>query len=245
MGKIVAIGGGELRLGETYSLDKYIVELSKKKNPKLLFIPTASQDAPGYITLIENYFGNLGCNVDKLCLISNIYTDTEIKNMILNADIIYVGGGDTVRMMEKWKEYNVDTYLQQAYQQGIILSGLSAGSICWFKFGHSDSDSFISNKPWDYIRAYGLGFIPAAHCPHYNEPGRESFDTMIEGESIIGIALENNVALVENDGKYSIIKANKENKAYLLKNMSGIVQKQELEEGEFELIGFEDSDRKE
>lgn len=73
MGKVVAIGGGELRKGETYILDKYIVGLSGKKEPKLLFIPTASQDALGYITLIEEYFGEFGCCVDSLCLITDIY----------------------------------------------------------------------------------------------------------------------------------------------------------------------------
>ena len=65
--------------------------------------------------------------------------------MILDADIIYVGGGDTVRMMEKWKEYNVNSYLKEAYEKGVVLSGISAGSICWFEFGHSDCDCFINN----------------------------------------------------------------------------------------------------
>lgn len=231
MGKIVAIGGGELRKGETYSLDKYIVELSRKNNPKLLFIPTASEDALGYIATIKQYFGDLGCGVESLCLITHTYTDEEIRSMIVNADIIYVGGGDTVRMMEKWKAYNVHLYLQEAYEKGIVLSGISAGSICWFNFGHSDSDSFVNKGQWDYIRAYGLGFIPAAHCPHYNEKGRESFDDMMLNELVVGIALEDKTAFVEEDGQYSLLKADKDSKAYVLKSLGGTIQKEELKEG--------------
>jgi dipeptidase E len=235
MGKIVAIGGGELSRGETYVLDKYIVKLSYKNNPKLLFIPTASQDALPYIASVKKYFGELGCQVDSLCLIKESYTDEVIKNMILSADIIYVGGGDTVRMLEKWKEFNVHSYLQEAYDKGIVLSGISAGSICWFKFGHSDGDSFINKGQWDYRRAYGLGFINAAHCPHYNEPGRESFDAMMLNESIPGIALEDKTAFVEENGQYSLLKADKNSKAYLLKYVNGTLQKEELKEGPIDL----------
>nr|WP_307991432.1 peptidase E [uncultured Niameybacter sp.] len=231
MGKIVAIGGGELRMGETYLLDKYIVELASTDNPNLLFIPTASRDAEGYIEIMQEYFGKLGCNVESLCLITKQYTDEEIRNSILNADIIYVGGGDTLRMIEKWKAYKVDLYLKEAYEKGIVLSGISAGSICWFEFGHSDSDFFINKDEWKYIKVQGLGFIQAGHCPHYNEEGREGFDQMMVGQAMLGIALEDQTAFVEVDGKYSILKANNERKAYLFKNSNGVLEKQELAEG--------------
>lgn len=233
MGIIVAIGGGEMRNGETEIIDRYIVSLSKKDTPKLLFVPTASTDSEGYIELVKDKYGELGCIVDTLCLHTNTYTPQQIGEIILNSDIIYVGGGDTVRMMEKWKEHKVDIYLKEAYNKGIILSGLSAGSICWFEFGHSDSDSFKNNGQWDYIRAYGLGLISAAHCPHYNEVGRESFDDMMVGESIPGIALEDNTALVEIDGNYKIIKADIKRKAFILKPFFNGIKKDELFEDEF------------
>ena len=232
MGKIVAIGGGELRQGETEIIDKFIVELSNKKNPKLLFIPTASYDAEGYIELVKERFGDFGCIVDTLCLVTNTYDDNEIYNKILSADIIYVGGGDTVRMMEKWREYKIDIYLTEAYDKGIVLSGLRAGSICWFMFGHSDSNSFINKGQWDYSRVDGLGLIPAAHCPHYNEGGRESFDDMISEENISGIALEDNTAFIEIDDEYQVLKSDKNRKAYLLKKQNNILIKVELLEGE-------------
>lgn len=233
MGKIVAIGGGELRKDKIEIIDKYIVSLSDKTTPKLLFIPTASSDAVGYIELVKDKFHELGCTVDTLCLVTDSYSDEKIQQKIFGSDIIYVGGGDTVRMMEIWKKFNVDGYLKDAYKKGIVLSGLSAGSICWFMFGHSDSNSSRNQGYWDYIRPYGLGLISAAHCPHYNQEGREEFDEMMKGESIPGIALEDNTALIELDGKFHIIKADENRKAYILKpNYSG-VNKQELDRTEF------------
>lgn len=237
MGKIVAIGGGEIKYGETEKIDKYIVSLSNKENPRLLFIPTASRDAEGYIQVVKEKYGQLGCTVDDLCVVTNTYEDSCIREKILGSDIIYVGGGDTVRMMEKWKEHKIDVYLKEAYDKGIVLSGLSAGSICWFVFGHSDSDSFINKGQWDYIRAYGLGLIPAAHCPHYDEEGRQSFDQMMQCEKMPGIALENNTALVEIDGKYHILKSDESRKAYMLQSTPEGSHKEELPEGEVSCFG--------
>lgn len=235
MGKIVAIGGGELRNGETEAIDKYIVSLADKQNPKLLFIPTASNDASSYIEVAKEKFSELGCVVDTLCLVTNSYSDKDIEEKILGSEIIYVGGGDTVSMIEKWKEYNVDLYLKEAYKKGIVLSGLSAGSICWFIFGHSDSESFSKEGHWEYIRAYGLGLIPMAHCPHYNEEGREGFDEMMKDVNVPGIALENNTALVAIDGNYHIIKSDEKRDAYLIQSSLGSITKKQLAIQEFTL----------
>jgi len=231
MGKIVAIGGGEISAGETDRLNQYIVSLTGKAKPRLLFIPTASHDASGYVEVVRDRFGALGCDVEALCLYTQAYGEGEIESLILGADIVYVGGGDTVRMMEKWAETGVYAALKEAYRRGVVLSGLSAGSICWFVFGHSDSESFVNQGQWDYVRAYGLGLIPAAHCPHYNEEGRESFDAVMADERLPGIALENGAALVEIDGEYRIVKENGSAKAFLLKNHGGVLHKEEMEEG--------------
>jgi dipeptidase E len=101
MGKIIAICGGEIgRPGtkvETNAIDKEIIKLSGKKNPLLLFIPTASSDSESYYEVVKKHFGKkLGCRTDVLYLIKDKNTKTEIRNKILSADIIYVGGGDTL-----------------------------------------------------------------------------------------------------------------------------------------------------
>ena len=125
---IVAIGGGELYLNKTLPIDKYIVELSGKKNPVALFIPTASGEPNGYIEAFNQVYGTkLGCLTDVLKIITEDPTDGEIKEKIASADIIYVGGGNTAKMMETWERRNVGFYLKEAYEKGTILAGLSAG----------------------------------------------------------------------------------------------------------------------
>ena len=166
---IVAIGGGQISTRGTAPIDREIVRLANKRHPKLLFIPTASSDSERYCANVQEYFGKfLGCKTDVLLLISDRPSHEQIRRKILSADIIYVGGGNTLLMMRLWRRLGVDKLLKSAYERGIVLAGISAGSICWFDSGHSDSMSFYDPQNWQYINVRGLGFIPAIHCPHYN-----------------------------------------------------------------------------
>lgn len=229
MGKIVAIGGGELYWGETRAIDEYIVRLAGKDSPKLLFIPTASGDTESYIDLVKKVYGELGCIVDTLCLFKEPYADKEIQDKIFSTDIIYVGGGDTETMMQKWAEHSVDTYLRAAYQRGIILSGLSAGSDCWFIAGYSDSEFFTDTPNPAYKWVRGLGLLPFLHTPHYNEPERKGFDDYFAGQVTDAVALDNGTAFVEIDGEYSVVHANDTGKAYLLSWNGRSIEKREFE----------------
>ena len=92
MGRIVAIGGGEIRDGETLNIDKFIVSLSGKEKPSLLFIPTASNDSEGYIETVKKVYKELGCDVKILCLTKENIEEDDIRDIILKSDIIYVGG---------------------------------------------------------------------------------------------------------------------------------------------------------
>jgi len=227
MGKIVAIGGGELSELETISIDRKIVELTGKRYPKALFIPTASEDAKEYYdTFIEVYGNKLGCKTDVLYLINETPDEKEIKNKILKTDLIYVGGGNTKKMMEIWEKNKVDKYLKKAWKKDIVLSGLSAGSICWFKYGHSDSESFTKNEnEWSYIKVNGLKLINAFLCPHFNEDNREEdFKEMLKKYNETGIALENNSAIIIKNNKYKIITSDEKAKAYkIYKNEGKII----------------------
>ncbi len=206
--KIVTIGGGEIRNSSTLAIDKEIIRLSEKPHPKLLFIPTASSDSDGYWKHVDKYFGKkLGCKTDVLFLIKDKQSSTEIKKKILGADIIYVGGGNTLKMMTLWRQLGVDKILKAAWQKGIVLCGISAGSICWFESGHSDSMSFHNPKKWDYINVKGLGFLKGIHCPHYNSetlgiPRKNHFRKMIQKIGGMGIAIDNNCAIEFIDDKY-------------------------------------------
>ncbi|MDD4000708.1 MAG: peptidase E [Bacilli bacterium] len=214
---IIAIGGGEISTGETISIDKFIIAQAKKENPKLLFIPTASNDAIGYIETVKRVYGNLGCYVDSLCLIANNYQKYEIKKKILDADIVYVGGGNTANMMKVWKQFKVDQYLLEANKRGTILSGLSAVAICWFKSGHSDSEILEGKENPSFRFVRGLGLIPYIVCPHYEEIERKAFDIQIKEKAEDGIALEGLTALVYEDDAYRIIRADKASNAFLFR----------------------------
>lgn len=239
--KIVAIGGGEIgRRGhpvETTKIDKEIIRLTGKDKPKLLFIPTASSDSESYFEVVKKHFGKrLGCKTDILYLIKEKSTKKEIEEKILNSDIIYVGGGNTLKMMKVWRRTGVDRVLKRAYKKGMVLSGLSAGSICWFDSGHSDSMSFYNPKKWKYINVKGLGLIKGIHCPHYNGrtlglPRRRHFQNMIKKIGGFGIAIDNNCAIEFINGKYfKVIKSKPHAGAYRVYKRRGEIVSEKIEQ---------------
>jgi dipeptidase E len=218
--KIVAIGGGEIgRPGypiETEEIDLEIIRLTGKKNPKLLFLPTASSDSEGYVEVVQNYFGKrLGCNVSSLLLLNNKYTQKQLEEAILSTDIVYVGGGNTLKMMKAWRKLGVDKLLKKAGEKGVVLSGVSAGAICWFKYGCSDSIKF-NNPQADYIRVSGLGFINATFCPHFDfqKDRLKAMEKIMSKTNGIGIALDNCAALEIVDDKFKILTTKDSAKAY-------------------------------
>ena len=221
--KIVAIGGGEIREMETAAIDKRIVELTGKTQPKALFIPTASSDAAGYIDTFKKVYGeHFGCQTRTLTLTQDPPVFEEMSALVLDSDLVYVGGGNTYKMMKLWRRLGLDTVLAEAASRGVVLSGLSAGAICWFKYGHSDSRSFSSNPEWDYIRVKGLGFINAVSCPHYHVEKREaSFSQMIAKRGGIGIACDNNAAIEIVGENYRILTSAPNAKAYKLFKRDG------------------------
>lgn len=224
MKKIVAIGGGEIgRPGyacTTLPIDKEIIRLSAKKRPKLLFIPTASSDSELYVKTIKKHFGvRLRCTIDVLYLLKNQPSRNFLKKKILGADIIYVGGGNTLKMMNRWRTLGVDKLLKRAYQKGIVLCGVSAGSICWFDSGHSDSMSFYNQKSWQYIAVRGLGMIHAIHCPHFNghtsnKWRKNDFIAFMKKRTGVGIGIDNDCAIEFIDNKYRVIASKNGAKAY-------------------------------
>jgi len=245
-GTIVAIGGGEIRTRGTAPIDREIIRLSNRKNPKLLFIPTASSDSERYWQHVQEYFGEfLKCRTDVLLLIKEQPSTERIRRKILSADIIYVGGGNTLQMMLLWRRLRVDKFLISAYENGAVLSGISAGSICWFDSGHSDSMSFYNPRKWKYINVRGLGLVHGIHCPHYNSrtrgvPRRRHFRDMIRKTGGIGIAIENNCAIEFIDGKfYRVIRSKSYARAYRVYKRAGeVVAEQILPEEQLAPIEF-------
>lgn len=238
---IVAIGGGEIRTRGTARIDREIIRLSNKKHPRLLFVPTASSDSERYWKRAQEYFGSfLKCKTDVLFLIKEQPAKREIRTKILAADIIYIGGGNTLLMMRVWRRLGVDKLLKSVYESGTVLAGISAGAICWFNSGHSDSMSFYNSRRWKYIKVRGLGLVPGIHCPHYNSmtrgiPRRRHFREMIRKAGGIGIAIENNCAIEFVDGRfYRVIRSNNYARAYkLYRNGAEIVTRQIRQQRQF------------
>ncbi|MFY9562157.1 MAG: peptidase E [Terriglobales bacterium] len=235
---IVAVGGGEIRTRGTASIDREIIRLTNKKYPRLLFIPTASSDSERYWKHVQEHFGGyLKCKTDVLLLMGERVSKQKIKRQIRWADIVYVGGGNTLQMMRVWRCLGVDKLLKSAYENGTVLSGISAGSICWFDSGHSDSMSFSNPRNWNYINVKGLGLIKGIHCPHYNSrtrgvPRRKDFRDMIRRTGGIGIAIENNCAIEFIDGRfYKVITSKDYARAYRVYEADGQVISERIKPG--------------
>jgi dipeptidase E len=236
---IIAIGGGKIRTRGTLAIDREIIRLTGKENPKLLFIPTASSDSDVYWMHVQEYFGGfLKCKTDALFLIKERLTKEQIRRKLFAADIIYVGGGNTLLMMRLWRRLGVDKLLIAAYENGTVLSGISAGSICWFDSGHSDSMSFYNPRKWKYINVKGLGLISGIHCPHYNSmtlgvPRRKHFRDMIRRTGGIGIAIDNNCAFEFIDDRfYKVICSKSYSRAYKVYKSGGKVVGEQIRQQE-------------
>ena len=203
--KIVALGGGNI--SEASAVDRFIVSFTGKENPHFLFLPTASGDGGRYINTVKKIYKKLGCSVDALCLIRAEYPLFELEERIAKADIIYAGGGNTLRMLDTWKRCGIIPMLEKAAERNAVMCGISAGAMCWFSHGYSDcdfSDTLNTEKKFRLLN--GLGFINAVCCPHYDEEGRERFDSEAPSFPCDGIALENDVALVFDEKSYSLVK---------------------------------------
>lgn len=232
--KIIAIGGGKIgRFSPTVrttAIDREIVRISGKKSPRLLFLPTASAGCDQYCAAIYRQFSQkLGCKVDIMLLVNTDPERARVRERILRADIIYVGEGNTLKMMKTWRRYGVDDALRAAMKRDIVLCGSSAGSIAWFSWGNSDS--FKSQQdPTRLAKVKGLGFVDALICPHYDVEGhrRPSLKAMMRKHKGVAFALDEYCALVVQDGSYRVLASLKGRKAYRVFWKSGEYVEEEL-----------------
>jgi dipeptidase E len=227
MCSFVIIGGGEIRNRETDIIDEHIVKLANKKNPRFLFIPTASNDSEQYIESIEKtYNGIFGCYCEHLCISKNKISESEIEKMIQYAEIIYVGGGNTKYLLEKWNEHKIDILLREKMKTDSVLCGMSAGAMCWFESGITDSASFTDTNNWYYSKLTTLGFIKGCHSPHYDEREKEEkFIKYIINTDICFLGIENNCAIEITNGEYKVIRAQPDKNAFLVESKNGTIKK--------------------
>ena len=201
----------------THEINREIVSLSGKRRPVCLFIPTASMDDPGYCARVERQYREvLGCRFRTLLLYRDRPPARTIRETILTSDIIYVGGGNTLRMMKLWRKLGIDNYLDQARRRGSVLCGSSAGALCWFREGNSDSRKFSDESDRTLIKVKGLDFIDALVCPHYDvERHRQpALRNMMKKTAGVAIALDNCAAMEIVDDDYRILTSAKRKHAY-------------------------------
>jgi len=219
-GTIVAIGGGSIRRLETEPMDREIIELTGKTRPHALFVPTASSDSDVYCRHFERaYRDRLGCTTDVLLLLGSTPDPVVVADKIERADIVYVGGGNTLMMMRRWRRLGVDALLHAAWTRGAVLCGVSAGAICWFERGHSDSMAFYNRDDWRYIGVTGMGLAAGIACPHYNGrtygvPRRRDFHAMMIRRGGRGLGIDNHCAVVFAAAGFRVIATKARSSAY-------------------------------
>jgi dipeptidase E len=191
---IVAMGGGGFSFGlddDWRRLDRYMVDLTGAAKPRICFVPTASGDAAHYVLRFYDAFPARRYTPSHLALFTR--TVTDLRAFLLDQDLIYVSGGNTANLLAVWRLHGVDRVLRDAWARGIVLCGLSAGSLCWFEGGTTDSFGPELAPLND-----GLGFLAGSHCPHYDGEARRrpAYHRFIaEGRLPPGVAADNGVGL--------------------------------------------------
>lgn len=183
-------GGGFLMEPQNPLLDQYILKQSPVKKPKICYVGTASGDPSDNIERFLRIFKKFNCEPSYLSLFKPPLGNLE--SFILKKDIIYVGGGNTRNLLLLWKAWGLDRAFKKAWERGIVLSGVSAGSICWFEEGVTDS------IPGKLTPLKCLGFLKGSNCPHYDgeKERRPSYHRLLRtGKIKNGYAADDGVAI--------------------------------------------------
>jgi dipeptidase E len=185
---IVALGGGGFS-DDDHLLDAFVLGLADPARPRICFLPTAQGDSSEYVVKFYTAFRKRA-EPSHLELFGRPRRD--IRDFVLAQDIVYVGGGNTANMLAIWRVHGVDAILREAWERAVVLAGVSAGSICWFEAGVTDSfGDELAPLPC-------LGFLPGSNCPHYDsEPQRRpTYRRLVDGGELPpGLAADDGVGL--------------------------------------------------
>lgn len=201
--RIIAIGGGGFLMERGRSLlDRYFLQATGKTRPKICFLPTASGDAEEFLAKFYSAFSKLECKPCHLAFFRKprpgAISLEGFERELLRQDAIYVGGGNTRSMLGVWREWGVDRALRKAWQSGVLVGGMSAGAICWFQQGASDS----VRGPGQSSALRCLGFLRGSCSPHFDgEPHRRrAFRALIKARELpSGIGIDDGVAVLFED----------------------------------------------
>jgi dipeptidase E len=190
---IVAMGGGGFSMEpDNLALDRYILERARGERPRVCFVPTASGDADSDVAEFYRAFSGLPCRPTDLALFNRQVGD--LREFVLEQDVIYVGGGNTANLLAVWRAHDLHTILAEAWHSGTLLCGLSAGMNCWFQASVTDSFGQTLAPLLD-----GLGLLTGSSCPHYDSQGqrRPTYLKLVQDGSLPpGYAADDGAALV-------------------------------------------------
>jgi dipeptidase E len=215
---IVAIGGGKFSDG----LARFLVELTRRDRPKVLYIGTAMAEDPAAALRMYDRFEGIA-EVSRLEFFP--WPPEDLRERVLGADLVFVGGGNTANMLAIWRVHGVDQLLREAWEAGVVLSGSSAGGICWWE--HGVTDSFGPELgPMDC-----LGFLPGTFCPHYDdeEKRRPVFHRLLRDGLAAGYAADAGVGLLFVDGELrDVVGVDDGTRAYRVEARDGEVVEEPL-----------------
>jgi dipeptidase E len=225
MHDIVAIGGNSFPKGTLTPIHRYVLGLARTKRPRVCFIPTATGDAQWAIDNFYSAFGETGGELSHLTLFDN--TTSDIEGLLLLQDAIVVAGGNTRNMLLLWSAWGVDRAIRAAWDNGTVLAGQSAGGLCWFEAGITDS------YPHQFREMNCLGWVPGSFCPHYDsEIGRQPVleQLIVAGTLPGGYAVEDDAAIHLRDGKLvNVLSAKPGKNAYAVRAENGSMIRERLE----------------
>jgi peptidase E len=224
--QIIAMGGGGFSMEPgNPAMDRYIRDQSGKAHPKVCFLPTAGGESPEYIIRFYEAFTALECHPSHLSFFS--LPTADLASFLLEKDIIYVGGGNTKSMLALWREWRLDEILRQAWEAGVVLAGLSAGAICWFEQGVTDS------VPGQFGPLDCLGYLEGSCCPHYDAETerRPAYHRLLRTGAIEpGYALDDGAALhFIGESLHRVVTSRPEAQAHAVKVVAGDIREQSLE----------------
>jgi len=185
--QIVAMGG--LGDDEAGVLIRFVLGLTGKERPRVCLIPTASAEKPEFIV---RFYEELSRFADCSHISFFPWPPDGLRELVLSQDALFVSGGNTANMLAVWRAHGFDQIVREAWEQGVVLAGASAGMICWFEAGVTDS----FGPQLDGMRD-GLGFLPGSACPHYDgeERRRPVYQELVAAGFPPGIAADDAVAL--------------------------------------------------
>jgi dipeptidase E len=221
---IVALGGGGFSMEDSPVLDDYILGLARNERPRICFVPTASGDSDNYIVRFYRRFTTAASQPSHLELFRR--TVRDLTAFAKAQDIIYVGGGNSANLLAVWRLHGFDSALREAYEGGTVLAGISAGSLCWFE--HGVTDSFGG----ELSSIDGLGLLAGSHCPHYSEeaPRRPGYARLVRAGMAAGTAADDSVALhYLNGALHRVISSKPSARAYRVELRDGELMETPIE----------------